>query len=61
MLKSHLVYIAEDNKLDIDKFVDYCFKNHSQYVWAVQGIEYCHPNDAEFLVKDYKEFIRYED
>jgi hypothetical protein len=56
MQKSHLVYIAEDHKLDIDQFVDYCFKYHSQYVWAVQDIEYCHPSDAPFLVQEFKTF-----
>ena len=56
MQKSHLVYIAEDHKLDIDQFVDYCFKYHCYYVRVAQGVEYCHPSDASFLVQEFKTF-----
>jgi hypothetical protein len=56
MQKSNLVYVAEDHKLDIDQFVDYCFKYHCYYVWVAQGVEYCHPSDASFLVQEFKTF-----
>lgn len=57
-LKRQLSYLAEDFGItDYDDFSDYLFENFRKYVWRVyDGIEYCHPGDAEFLAKSYLEY-----
>jgi hypothetical protein len=56
--KSNLVYVAEDFRLPIGPFIDYCQHNFSEYVWEVfDGVVYCHSNDAGFLAGEYREFL----
>ena len=56
--KQNLVYACEDHNItDYDGFSQYVFTNYRDYVWRVyDGVEYCHPNDAAFLCKEFIEF-----
>jgi hypothetical protein len=56
--KTNLVYLAEDNNFDYDDFPAYCFGNYPDLVWRVfDGIEYCRSENADFLAKEYSEYL----
>jgi hypothetical protein len=56
--KTNLAYLAEDHGIiDYDDFSDYVFANFPSEVWRVHdGIEYCYPECAMRLAKEYLEY-----
>jgi hypothetical protein len=63
MLKSELVYVAEDYGIKtismIEWFIAYCEEYHSDLVWHHYPMTYCLPDNAEYLANSFKEYIKY--
>jgi hypothetical protein len=51
--KCNLVYVAEDYKLPIDHFINFCIEYHPNKVWSVYEMVYCYPTSIEYLVSRY--------
>ena len=59
--KTHLAYLAEEYKLPYKHFSFFCFEYEPDKVWKMfdGNIEYCRTEDAEYLVKKYREVMNH--